>query len=172
MTPTYHPFTPDRHVRSPLGGRPLAQRHPPASRAAARCRVTSAETVRRHPTNPRPAPRRQPKRSRSYTLTCGERFAVYTSETGRPRAGVSNVEGAGAHARVAWPGCSWQTAAVGEARLRRTKNGLVPDGRGWFVLNARESRWRDDGPLGRFCTFEGKRRFPQIGINISVLQPS
>ncbi len=44
------------------------------------------------------------------------------------------------------------------------------DGEGWFVVNARESRWRDEGPLGRYCTFEGKRRFPQLGININVLQ--
>jgi uncharacterized cupin superfamily protein len=58
-----------------------------------------------------------------------------------------------------------------EALPRTTKNGLVVDGEGWFVLNARESRWRSEGPLGRYCTFEGKRRFPQLGVNISVLEP-
>ena len=52
-----------------------------------------------------------------------------------------------------------------------SKNGLVTAGEGWFVVNARESRWRDEGPLGSFCTFEGKRRFPHFGINISVLEP-
>jgi uncharacterized cupin superfamily protein len=52
-----------------------------------------------------------------------------------------------------------------------SKNGLVVDGEGWFVVNARESRWRHEGPLGSYCTFEGKRRFPQLGINISVLDP-
>ena len=52
-----------------------------------------------------------------------------------------------------------------------TKNGLVVDSEGWFVLNARESRWKSEGPLGRYCNFEGKRRFPQLGINISVLEP-
>jgi quercetin dioxygenase-like cupin family protein len=52
-----------------------------------------------------------------------------------------------------------------------SKNGLVVDGEGWFVVNARESRWKDEGPLGSFCTFEGKRRFPHFGINISVLEP-
>jgi quercetin dioxygenase-like cupin family protein len=57
------------------------------------------------------------------------------------------------------------------AQLHRTKNGLVPDSDGWFVINARESRWRDGGPLGVFCTFEGRRRFPQLGINVSVLEP-
>ncbi len=52
-----------------------------------------------------------------------------------------------------------------------SKNGLVVDGEGWFVVNARESRWKDEGPLGSCCTFEGKRRFPQFGINVSVLEP-
>jgi uncharacterized cupin superfamily protein len=58
-----------------------------------------------------------------------------------------------------------------EAPLRLSKNGLVVDGEGWFVVNARESRWKDEGPLGAYCTFEGKRRFPQLGLNISVLEP-
>jgi quercetin dioxygenase-like cupin family protein len=52
-----------------------------------------------------------------------------------------------------------------------SKNGLVVDGEGWFVVNARESRWRDEGPLGSYCTFEGKRRFPHFGINITFLEP-
>jgi quercetin dioxygenase-like cupin family protein len=30
---------------------------------------------------------------------------------------------------------------------------------------------RNEGPLGSYCTFEGKRRFPQLGFNISVLEP-
>ncbi len=38
-------------------------------------------------------------------------------------------------------------------------------------MNARESRWKDEGPLSPYCNFEGKRRFPQFGINISVLEP-
>jgi uncharacterized cupin superfamily protein len=45
------------------------------------------------------------------------------------------------------------------------------DGEGWFVVNARESRWKTEGPLGSYCNFEGKRRFPQLGININVLEP-
>ena len=52
-----------------------------------------------------------------------------------------------------------------------TKSGLVVDGEGWFIVNARESRWKDMGPLGSYCNFEGKKRFPQLGINISVLEP-
>jgi len=60
---------------------------------------------------------------------------------------------------------------IPEALPRMTRNGLVVDSEGWFVLNARESRWKSEGPLGRYCNFEGKRRFPQLGINISVLEP-
>jgi uncharacterized cupin superfamily protein len=62
-------------------------------------------------------------------------------------------------------------AMVPEAPLRNTKYGLVTNGEGWFVINAREARWREWGPLGVYCDFEGKRRFPQLGINISVLAP-
>jgi uncharacterized cupin superfamily protein len=61
--------------------------------------------------------------------------------------------------------------AAPEAPLRSTKYGLVPDGDGWFVLNARDSRWRDYGPLGAACNFEGKRPFKQLGINLNILYP-
>lgn len=60
---------------------------------------------------------------------------------------------------------------VREVPLRETKHGLVADGDGWFVINATESRWRDAGRFGRYCDFEGKRRFRQLGINVSVLEP-
>jgi uncharacterized cupin superfamily protein len=58
-----------------------------------------------------------------------------------------------------------------EAPLRETKFGLVADVDGWFVLNARDSRWRDYAPLEVACDFEGKRPFKQLGFNISVLEP-
>jgi uncharacterized cupin superfamily protein len=61
--------------------------------------------------------------------------------------------------------------AVSEVPARVTKFGLVHDSEGWFVLNARESRWRDYGPLGAGCDFEGKRPFRQLGINVNVLEP-
>jgi quercetin dioxygenase-like cupin family protein len=60
---------------------------------------------------------------------------------------------------------------VPEAPFRSTKYGLVADVDGWFVLNARDSRWRDYGPLGVGCNFEGKRAFKQLGFNINVLEP-
>jgi uncharacterized cupin superfamily protein len=58
-----------------------------------------------------------------------------------------------------------------EARLDSTENGLVPRGEGWFVVNARKARWEESAVFDRYCTFEGDVRFPEVGINISVLQP-
>jgi uncharacterized cupin superfamily protein len=60
---------------------------------------------------------------------------------------------------------------VGEARLRETRFGLAPEGEGWFVVNARDVRWRDFGPLGAACDFEGRRPFRQLGINLNRLLP-
>jgi uncharacterized cupin superfamily protein len=59
---------------------------------------------------------------------------------------------------------------IPEAPLRRTDNGLVPEGAGWFVVNAREALWKE-GAFGAYTRFEGDARFEQIGINIGVLQP-
>jgi uncharacterized cupin superfamily protein len=59
---------------------------------------------------------------------------------------------------------------VPEAQLERTDTGLVPQGQGWFVLNAREARWAD-GEFGAFTRFEGKPGFSHLGINIAVLEP-
>ena len=61
---------------------------------------------------------------------------------------------------------------VPEAPLEDTDVGLVPADEGWFVLNAKEARWRDSGPLGKLTFFEGdKAGFEQLGINVSVLEP-
>jgi len=60
---------------------------------------------------------------------------------------------------------------VPEAQLEPTGAGLVPAGEGWFVLNAREGVWHHaEGERG-ICDFEGETRFPQLGINITVLMP-
>jgi uncharacterized cupin superfamily protein len=60
---------------------------------------------------------------------------------------------------------------VPEAPLVETENGLVPDGEGWFVVNARESRWLEHDEFGSATTFEGEARFKEIGVNIGVLEP-
>src|SRR5215212_4253512 len=60
---------------------------------------------------------------------------------------------------------------VPEARLERTEHGVVPQGGGWFVLNAREAPWHDAARRNAVCVFEGDTDFPQLGINLSVLEP-
>jgi uncharacterized cupin superfamily protein len=57
------------------------------------------------------------------------------------------------------------------ARLEETANGLVPQGEGWFVLNARDARWHERPGRGALCTFEGEPEFGQVGINLQVLGP-
>jgi uncharacterized cupin superfamily protein len=61
---------------------------------------------------------------------------------------------------------------VPEAPLEETEHGLVPTGEGWFVLNARETIWRHADGRSAICWFEGEEvDFPQLGINVSVLEP-
>lgn len=59
---------------------------------------------------------------------------------------------------------------VPEAPLEETEHGLVAKGEGWFVVNAREARWRSD-ERSAICSFEGDTEFPQIGIHLNVLSP-
>jgi uncharacterized cupin superfamily protein len=65
---------------------------------------------------------------------------------------------------------------VPEAKLERTDEGIVPDGRGWFVLNARDARWWHREGRGESLNFTGRSaeeaaHFPQIGVNLVVLHP-
>ena len=54
--------------------------------------------------------------------------------------------------------------------MRKIDAGLVPEGEGWFVLNAQDAAWHD-GDFGAYTSFQGDVRFPQLGINIGVLMP-
>jgi uncharacterized cupin superfamily protein len=58
-----------------------------------------------------------------------------------------------------------------EATLKQTENGLVPEGDGWYVLNARLAKWLHVPGLGSYCGFEGEVRFPDLGINVNVMEP-
>jgi uncharacterized cupin superfamily protein len=60
---------------------------------------------------------------------------------------------------------------VDEARLADGVAGLVPVTEGWFVVNVRDTAWRDHETFGAECRFEGPDYFTQLGINICVLQP-
>jgi uncharacterized cupin superfamily protein len=60
---------------------------------------------------------------------------------------------------------------VPEASYESSDEGIIPVGDGWFVVNAKESRWVE-GDLGAFTRFEGETsRFEALGINIAVLAP-
>jgi uncharacterized cupin superfamily protein len=62
-----------------------------------------------------------------------------------------------------------------ESGLKSTEHGLVPTGKGWFVLNAREAPWYQRDGRGFYCEFEGFEEdepdFSQLGINLTVLRP-
>jgi uncharacterized cupin superfamily protein len=60
-----------------------------------------------------------------------------------------------------------------EAQLERTEEGLVPTSEGWFVVNAKETRWFEHPTFGSGTTFEGEgdAHFKEIGVNIGVLEP-
>ncbi len=60
---------------------------------------------------------------------------------------------------------------VPESRLEPTEHGLVPKGDGWFVLNAREARWRQAEGRGAYSQLEGEPEFSQLGIHLVVLGP-
>jgi len=64
---------------------------------------------------------------------------------------------------------------IQEANLESDGYGLAPSGEGWFVVNAREGRWRHRPGRGEALTFTGyddeecERLFPQLGVNLFVL---
>jgi uncharacterized cupin superfamily protein len=60
---------------------------------------------------------------------------------------------------------------VPEAPIERTETGLVTAGEGWFVLNAREAQWRVSEGRAARLVFEGETEFPQVGVNLCVLEP-
>jgi len=66
---------------------------------------------------------------------------------------------------------------IPEAPLERTDEGLLPAGEGWFVLNAREARWRHREGRGKSLSFTGTTQeelvsyFPQLGVNLHRLDP-
>jgi uncharacterized cupin superfamily protein len=66
---------------------------------------------------------------------------------------------------------------VPEARLRDSGAGLVPEGAGWFVLNAREARWWDKPGMGHSLPltgdddYEAETFFPMLGMAIRVVNP-
>lgn len=62
--------------------------------------------------------------------------------------------------------------AMPEAPLEDSGSGLAPAGDGWFVVNVRDAEWWTSETFGSGCGFESQDfQFPQLGINLSVMQP-
>ena len=66
---------------------------------------------------------------------------------------------------------------VPEAPLEQTDEGLAPVGEGWFVMNAREARWRERPGRGFSLAltgstdYEAETFFTKLGVNLSILNP-
>jgi hypothetical protein len=60
---------------------------------------------------------------------------------------------------------------VPEAPIKETDEGRVVTGDGWFVVNAREIRWRASPGLGFSSNFGGETLFDQLGVGLTVLGP-
>jgi uncharacterized cupin superfamily protein len=63
------------------------------------------------------------------------------------------------------------THSVPEAQLQKTDVGLIPEGEGWFVLNARDALWIRSEERGQDAVFEGRQEWSQLGFRIHVLMP-
>ena len=60
---------------------------------------------------------------------------------------------------------------VPESKPVETEHGLVPDGEGWFVVNARDVTWVRSEERGQDTDFEGRQEWTQLGVRIHVLLP-
>jgi uncharacterized cupin superfamily protein len=60
-----------------------------------------------------------------------------------------------------------------EARMEETPSGLRPADGGWFVVNVGDTAWVTHHAFGSGCVFENREgaEFPELGINISVIEP-
>jgi quercetin dioxygenase-like cupin family protein len=64
-----------------------------------------------------------------------------------------------------------QARTVPEAELKKTDAGLIPQGEGWFVLNARDASWIRSEERGQDTDFEGGQEWAQLGFRIQVIGP-
>src|SRR5215471_15378475 len=60
---------------------------------------------------------------------------------------------------------------VAEARLAKTDVGVIPEGEGWFVLNARDVSWIRSEERGQDTDFEGRQEWTDLGVRSQVLGP-
>jgi uncharacterized cupin superfamily protein len=66
---------------------------------------------------------------------------------------------------------------VPEAELEETEAGLLPKSKGWFIMNALETRWFDKPGQGHAASltgydeYEAETFFPMLGMSIRVAGP-
>ena len=60
---------------------------------------------------------------------------------------------------------------VPEAKLAKTDLGLVPEGDGWFVANARDVTWIRSEERGQDTDFEGRQEWTDLGFRIQIISP-
>src|SRR5689334_12912957 len=60
---------------------------------------------------------------------------------------------------------------IREAQMKETEAGLIPEGEGWFVVNARDVSWIQSDERGQDTDFEGEQEWSQVGLRIQVLSP-
>jgi uncharacterized cupin superfamily protein len=60
---------------------------------------------------------------------------------------------------------------IPEATLGKTAAGLIPQGEGWFVVNARDVSWIRSEERGQDTDFEGRQEWTQLGFRIHVVMP-
>ncbi len=63
------------------------------------------------------------------------------------------------------------TKTVPEAELKQTDAGLIPQGEGWFVLNARDVSWIRSEERGQDTDFEGGQEWTDLGFRIQIVAP-
>jgi uncharacterized cupin superfamily protein len=60
---------------------------------------------------------------------------------------------------------------VQEAELKKTDAGLIPQGEGWFVVNARDVSWIRSEERGQDTDFEGGQEWAELGFRIQIVAP-
>jgi uncharacterized cupin superfamily protein len=58
-----------------------------------------------------------------------------------------------------------------EAPFEETEHGLVCKGDGWFLVNARDVRWRESTGRGVSSNVGGDMLFDQLGVGITIVGP-
>ena len=68
-------------------------------------------------------------------------------------------------------GSFYAPPVVPEAELKQTDLGLVPQGEGWFIVNARDVSWIRSEERGQDTDFEGRQEWAQLGFRIQIISP-